>query len=723
MKIRNILITGLGAVALTACNDYLEVDAPSKYTPELIYSSENEVNTALNGVYAKLLVSDLYGNTLYNGIMLNSDVDFTATSNETSQDNAPRRFDMTARGSSAEKLWNACYSGIETANEFINGLQNSELYQQETDVETTVDGSGNVTSVATPQPNDMTQKMGEAKVIRAMLYHKLLAYYGDVPFTMEPTSVTNEFLPDVMNRTEISDSLIRDLMEASEYMYSDKSAQISEKTERISQEAAWAMIARLALQAGGYSLNHVDENGNDLGSETYGVMTRPANYKEYYAIARDYAKKVIDAGGHALSKSYRDVFVDECNDIVATYDDPIFEIPFGQGETGNWGYYQGPTVESDGGSTLHSWGASSGSVRTTAFYRYDFEEGDTRRDFVCGMWYYNAKQQPVLRFDYAMHNNKWSKLWRTSGLGATSEGSTGINFAYIRYADVLLMFAEADNEVNEGPTQEAIDAVNQVRYRAFEGAAGYELSADATASKEAFLKAVLDERKLEFAGENMRWKDLVRNNLYAETIYYTFLTYYSVAATDPGLPTYYEEISNYNGKDYESILPSEVYAFYINNPGDGSFVNSTLPILYVANPYSTIKKPTADTPDKYIMKNPSLCIDKYGNPLQALRAMDITGNSGDSNKYEWLTSKCYTGSFGDSDKGMNAKAIYSFYGYIRGTDVYSSQIVIVRDGNPETIDPVSFDTANLPVLRYLMPYPQEIITRAAGKYKQYYGYK
>lgn len=719
MKIRNILICGLGVMALTACNDYLDVDAPSKFSPELIYSSEKEINTALNGVYAKLLVSDLYGNTLYNGAMLNSDVDFTANNAETTQDDAPRRFDMTAKSGTAEKLWKACYSGIETANEFISGLGQSELYAQEYEVETTVDGAGNVTSVTSPQPNDMTQKMGEAKVIRAMFYHELLSYFGDVPFTMAATSETNEFLPDVTNRTEISDSLINDLIEASEYMYSDKNALLSDKIERISQEAAWAMIARLALQAGGYSLNHVDENGNELGSQTYGVMTRPTNYKEYYTIARDYAKKVIDAGGHSLNQTYREVFVNECNDVVKEGDDPIFEIPFGQGETGNWGYYQGPAVESDAGTTLHDWGACSGNVRTTAFYRYDFEEGDSRRDFVCGMWYYTYKQLPTLRFDYAMHNNKWSKIWRTSPLGATSTGSTGINFAYIRYADVLLMFAEAENEINEGPTQEAIDAVEQVRKRAFEGV-NYQLAADKKASKEAFLKAVLDERKLEFAGENMRWKDLVRNNLYAETVYNTFLTYYTIGADGAGMRTYYDEIYNNTGKDYDN-LPTKIYAFYMKNPADGSYSNETLPMLYVFNPYEKKSSPASVTPDKYILANNLK--DNNGNAIVPYMGKDITGSESDGKAYAWLNTDCYTSSFGSVESGINAKAIFSFYGYIRCKAVDEPQIVVIHDGEPVVIDPATLTVDQLPVLRYLMPYPQEIITRAAGKYKQYYGYK
>jgi hypothetical protein len=46
-----------------------------------------------------------------------------------------------------------------------------------------------------------------------------------------------------------------------------------------------------------------------------------------------------------------------------------------------------------------------------------------------------------MRADYSVHNNKWSKLWNSVGLGANTTGATGINFAYLRYADVLLMFA------------------------------------------------------------------------------------------------------------------------------------------------------------------------------------------------------------------------------------------------------------------------------------------
>ena len=66
MKLKNILLTGVAALALVSCNDYLDVDAPSAYSEEFVFSQKTEIERALNGVYAQALVGDLYGN-LYQG--------------------------------------------------------------------------------------------------------------------------------------------------------------------------------------------------------------------------------------------------------------------------------------------------------------------------------------------------------------------------------------------------------------------------------------------------------------------------------------------------------------------------------------------------------------------------------------------------------------------------------------------------------------------------------
>lgn len=140
-------------LAFTACDDYLDVDAPSKQTNESIFSSETEINQALNGVYAKALVDNTFGNYVYNNMQLNSDVDFSTNSNEVAQLNAPKRFDCTSESSDAEKFWNALYQGVEVANNFIYNLENSPLYTPEN-----------------ASYENLTQMLGEAKVLRAMFY-------------------------------------------------------------------------------------------------------------------------------------------------------------------------------------------------------------------------------------------------------------------------------------------------------------------------------------------------------------------------------------------------------------------------------------------------------------------------------------------------------------------------------------------------------------------------
>ena len=720
MKLNKIFISGLAMLSLTtACNDYLETDpATNAAVPDLVFGSEGETRTALYGVYAKICSDDLFGNRLYNEFQLNSDVDFYANSNEAAAGNQPRRFDVRSDAGNVERLWNNLYSGVETANEFIYNLGKSPIYKEETEEEGVETDEGMATKIV-PVVTNLTQMMGEAKVMRAMFYHELLSYFGDVPFTMQATFETDNFVPEVKARKDISDALIADLKKAAEYMYSDKEA-AANAPERISKEAAYAMIARLALQAGGYSLNH---DANDASGYK---MTRPDNYKEYYQIAREYTKKIIDAGGHSLRNSYSQVFIDECNFIVNSGDDPIFEIPFAQTTNGNWGYAQGPTSDiNTGDETNYSnsdWGAANGGVRTTAFYRYSFDQKDLRRDYICGMWYYSNKGLPTLRFDYSMHNNKWSKLWGPK-FGKSTTSSTGINFAYIRYADVLLMFAEADNEINNGPTAEAQEALKTVRRRAFAGADQadkVDTYVESAASKEDFLNLVLDERKWEFAGENMRWKDLVRNNLYAQKVFMTFMTYYSVAENQAGTSSYLDMVEAYDKLAYSNLWPSSVYWCRVENYNVGGildknstyFPNQSLPMIYVYNPYSAAAKST---------KKPAAYFDADDNlyMLKVLTEKDITGSGASSN--DWQTTNI---EWTNNDGTIKNQVLYSLYGYIRVDQ--RNNIVVVDNGSANLFNINTGDAAanfnRLPAVRYMLPYPEEAIARSNGVYKNYYGY-
>ena len=267
-------------MALTACNDYLEVEAPSKQTNEYIFSRESEVSLALNNIYVQMLSNSTYGQNFWTSLIFNNDVEFAANSSDAAGENNFQRFDGSSQGSNASNAWNQLYKSIETANNFIYNLENGPLYENPTE--------------------EIYQMMGEAKCMRAMFYYDLTWYFGDVPFTFEPTYIrgdVNTPIP-VVDRTTILESLIADLEEIAPHMQGTSECTV----ERPSQEFAYAMIARIALTAGGYTLRPDTSNPS-----SYGSMQRPSDYQKYYQIARTAAKKVIDSGTHQLNKSYRQV--------------------------------------------------------------------------------------------------------------------------------------------------------------------------------------------------------------------------------------------------------------------------------------------------------------------------------------------------------------------------------------------------------------------------------
>lgn len=669
MKLKYILITGLVAIGLSSCNDFLDVEAPSKYGNEYVFSDKTEINRALNGVYAQLLSGDTYGGAYLSTFCLNSDVDMAIYTSDEKTTNSYRRFDCTPMGGEIQKTWNAAYKGVEYANNFIHQLENSELYKEDDE--------------------ELHQMMGEAKVLRAMFYHDLIVMFGDIPFSLTPVAGDDDntaLLLPVTDREEAHKLLIEDLKSIASKM--QFATNLSEGVERVSKEFCWSMIARMALTCGGYSLRPDKSNPSN-----YGTMERPADYKDYYEIARQYCDSVISSGTHALNLSYRQVFIDECNYKVNNNDDPIFEIPFGKNSTGNIGYIQGPSSDLNEGNTAGSniWGECKGNARLNALYRFLFDEDDLRRDYVNGMWYYKYDGTPTLRNDRTVHNNKWSKLWSITSLGTNSAGNTGINFPYMRYTDVLLMYAEAVNELEDGVGgtngAKAIEALRQVRNRAFNDAGKVEEYLNTVSiDKKTFLKAILDERKFEFAGENMRWRDLVRNNMYGVEVYYTFMRYYGVAVNGESSMDM-EDVSMHDGK-YPEFWEKIPYTIY----------------------YKGDKTSVPNPNDVNVYPNTSMnVLSFYKNNLY-----DTSDNPNNAGETGWTQTTLF-GWWNDVDGLPENQMLYSFYGYVRGD--YRGNIHVIRNGATET---PSVD--NLPPVRYILPYPNSAIQRSAGAYKNYYGY-
>ena len=191
MKIKNILLIGVAALALVSCNDFLDVDAPSAYTEDFVFSQKTEVSRALNGVYAQALVNNLYGDAYFSRFTLNSDVDIAISSDNSHAHNTYARLDCDDQGSHIYSFWTAAYNLIEYCNKFITSAEASPLYDT--------------------SDTEFMQWIGEAKCLRAMAYHDLVVMFGDVPFTFTPTSTKGtDFIIPIADRQTIQESLIND---------------------------------------------------------------------------------------------------------------------------------------------------------------------------------------------------------------------------------------------------------------------------------------------------------------------------------------------------------------------------------------------------------------------------------------------------------------------------------------------------------------------------------
>lgn len=671
MKKRNIFLVGLALLGLSSCNDYLDVDAPSKYTEEFIFSDVQEANILLNGLYRSTTNNNTYGNAYINTFLLNSDVEWATNSNETQSANHDeyKAFDAEADATSLKNTWNQAYSTIESANDFITGAEKSPIL-----ADLSTSNSENRAA--------LLQMIGEAKCIRAMNYFDLTILIGDIPFsfTRSYENSSNLVMP-IVDRDEIQTKLIQDLVAIAPFM---KTSSEMKTVERCTKEFAWALIARMALFRGGYSLRHTDD------PKYIGDMKRPTDWQSYYQIAKTYTDSVIMAGTHDLNKDWYRVFLDECNYVPTYDDDPIFEIPFTINVSGNVGYIHGPaySLTSTVGET---WGNSSGSLRLSILHRFTYDPEDARRNAI-GYWSYN-NGNPNLLNNQTNYCNKWSKLFDSEHrMSVDGTGSTGINFPYMRYADVLLMYAEAVNEI-DGPSGAgncgltAKDAFIKVRERAFRNVADKATKVDAyveaAGDKDSFQKLIQEERKWEFAGEGLRWKDLARWNIYNQVIFKTFWQFYSIANQDPSVdPMYYKYPRT--GTYYKVISKGD-------DGWDYSFPNQTLKQLKF---YSK--------PERNFY---NLWMD-FGTEFQdLLEEVPTTGADA------WTRTQMF--SWWDDNNGLPTGACrLSVRGYIY---VNLSDIMIP---DLESDTPAS----QLPTLRYILPIPEDAILRSNGTYKNYYGY-
>ena len=367
------------------------------------------------------------------------------------------------------------YEGIERANLAIQGIRKY----------------GNIEN-----NKDMAQLLGEALTLRAVIYNDLIKAWGDVPARFEPNNADNMYLPRT-NRDVIYKQLLADLEEAEGYCYWANENNITKTTERVSKDFVKALRARLALYAGGYGLRgdgYRRSKDADLAPE------------KMYQIAKEECEEVIAHGSSKLG-SFKENFIKLCQDNVTAGGESLWEIPFSDGR-GRVLYTWGVKHNAKDQYTQQAQGGVNGPI---AYLYYDYDTDDIRRDITCVPYEWskdlnNGKSHVTFRAI-----NKWcfGKLrYEWMSRIVTSTNDDGVNFQYMRLADVYLMAAEAENEL--GNTSVAWSYMKPILDRALPAAKVSALQSKYTASQDAFRKGIYEQRALEFAGEAIRKPDLVR---------------------------------------------------------------------------------------------------------------------------------------------------------------------------------------------------------------------
>ncbi|HEY0299567.1 MAG TPA: RagB/SusD family nutrient uptake outer membrane protein [Arachidicoccus sp.] len=295
----------------------------------------------------------------------------------------------------------------------------------------------------------------ESKFIRALLYFNIVRFFGDVPLVLHQASSVSQTNAERTSASDVYKQIITDLTDAENLPTSYSGNDIG----RATSGAAKTLLAKVYL---------TQKDWKDAAAKCLEVINGPY--------------------GYGLFTNYADVF----NKSSKNGKEHIFSVQFLSNSGASNSRDRIMTDVFSGFSTK----APPDLPADSSLYN-SYSPTDTRRDVT----YYTSLLNPATGKYYKFSYIGLRKFVDTTEYAAPVE--SGINFPVLRYADVLLTYAEAVNEL-QGPTQDAYNAINQVRERA-------KISDLPTSLSQAeFRNAVYQERRWEFVQEGQRWFDLVR---------------------------------------------------------------------------------------------------------------------------------------------------------------------------------------------------------------------
>ncbi len=472
------------AGAVTSCQNFLDVEPVALNTTEYTFSNVAGATSAVIGAYASLSGDQGYGTRISMYFPYDSDELIGSAGASDGARRSIARYTALATNAEITRPWNQLYQGVERANICIQQIPLMSQYN-----------SGAAADTAA-----LHRLYGEALTLRAQYYLELIRNWGDVPAQFTPSVSGQDFNLPNADRNATLTKLIADLLQAQKLVPWRSKAGAA--NERITKGAVKALRARLAMYRGGYALREAQ-------------MTRPADYLDYYRIARQECQELMaNRGEHNLNASFQELFKSINEQRPEAANEIMFQVGMGGSTSGTdskLGYYGGPRLNAS-----PIFGSTQGAVTAVPTYFYAFDSLDTRRDVTITT--YNI---PSTNFQNgvalnAITDGKFRRDWHVPPIPGTGN-YLGYNWPIIRFADVLLMFAEAENELN-GPTAAARAAFMEVRTRGFGGKTALASAGLDLTSKGSFFNALVNERYLEFGSEAIRKYDLLRWNLFETKI-------------------------------------------------------------------------------------------------------------------------------------------------------------------------------------------------------------
>lgn len=494
MKTKNISIQKtlivITTIFLVGCSDYLDVTPESVWESDNFYSTPQEAAIALAGIYGVIASDEGYGREL---IVLEAGTDEYYYNRRFNESWGVSLFRNTPSDDESFNFWTNQYQAINLANLFIESINPSSYENIE----------------------DYNALIAEARFLRALCYFNLTNFWEEVPLRLSSSKDQSDNNEPAASLEAVYTAITDDFTFASENLLHPGSG--SYIPGRAHKLAAHGLLARVYLKMSGYPLK-----------------------ENRYADALTHCEAVINDGYHGLTlgsgtDGYRNTFLNLIGGVYNTRE-VLFEISFqnlrDQGlisVDGRYGALNGLNFGSasnlgdpNGFALAGVYPVLSGLYDQENDKRYQWNIASYRR-LNTGDITSIPSELSVLNFCPAKYR-RWEPLnYDDINIPGTNEqyvvlensaselnrNFTSVNFPVLRYSDILLMYAEAANEVSGGPTTSAIQYLNEVRLRA--GLEDIAIERPAVVSnKQLFFNELVDERSRELCFEGVRRNDLIR---------------------------------------------------------------------------------------------------------------------------------------------------------------------------------------------------------------------